>query len=193
MTHVRHPPVVRSRSPLPIPRRAESPSPKCGKRLNHHGVATSPAVAAQPTIVTATVTRPGRATDMSFLTSMLPKRKIPLGDARVTLFPKALGQGKERCVSRRPYNERKRRALTIFEWYGGLNPPAWRAFVRRVRLYLPAPAASLGPSGERAQSARPSAVPMKVGNRQGSRKGRPRNPLEGRGKQAYESAEKKHR
>jgi len=30
------------------------------------------------------------------------------------------------------------------------------------------------------------------GKPQGSRKGRPRNPLEGRGKQAYESAERKH-
>ncbi len=30
------------------------------------------------------------------------------------------------------------------------------------------------------------------GEPQGSRKGRPRNPLEGRGKQAYESAERKH-
>ncbi len=30
------------------------------------------------------------------------------------------------------------------------------------------------------------------GEPQASRKGRPRNPLEGRGKQAYESAERKH-
>jgi hypothetical protein len=30
------------------------------------------------------------------------------------------------------------------------------------------------------------------GEPQGSRKGRPRYPLEGRGKQAYESAERKH-
>src|SRR5215813_3299052 len=30
------------------------------------------------------------------------------------------------------------------------------------------------------------------GEPQGSRKGRPRNPLEGRGKQAYESVERKH-
>ena len=30
------------------------------------------------------------------------------------------------------------------------------------------------------------------GEPQGSRKGRPRNPLEGRGKHAYESAERKH-
>jgi len=30
------------------------------------------------------------------------------------------------------------------------------------------------------------------GEPQGSRKGRPWNPLEGRGKQAYESAERKH-
>src|ERR1700756_1894343 len=36
-------------------------------------------------------------------------------------------------------------------------------------------------------------VPMKVGNRRAPASGgRPRNPLEGRGKQAYESAERKH-
>ena len=35
-------------------------------------------------------------------------------------------------------------------------------------------------------------VPRKVGNRRAPERGRPRNPLEGRGKQAYESVERRH-
>ena len=35
-------------------------------------------------------------------------------------------------------------------------------------------------------------LPAKVGNRRAPRKGQARNPLEGRGKQAYGSAERKH-
>jgi hypothetical protein len=35
-------------------------------------------------------------------------------------------------------------------------------------------------------------VLMKVGNRRASARERPRDPLEGRGKQAYESVERRH-
>jgi hypothetical protein len=35
-------------------------------------------------------------------------------------------------------------------------------------------------------------VPKKVGNRRASARKRPRDPLEGRGKQAYESVERRH-
>ena len=44
---------------------------------------------------------------------------------------------------------------------------------------------------DREQSYNPIVL-MKVENRKGSRKGRPRDPLEGRGKQAYESVERRH-
>jgi hypothetical protein len=45
---------------------------------------------------------------------------------------------------------------------------------------------------KRAEASRNHPLMQEGGKPQGSRKGRPRNPLEGRGKQAYESAERKH-